>query len=75
MFFLLSDGRIFDAGPDTTTRIVDPGTWTWSTIGTSPFDGMSAVMYRPDKIMKSGTWADPDFNGSHRLLRPTAGRP
>ena len=25
---------------------------------------MSAVMYRPDKIMKSGTWADPDFNGA-----------
>src|SRR5919202_1900568 len=25
---------------------------------------MSAVMYRPDKIMKAGTWADPDFNGA-----------
>jgi fibronectin type 3 domain-containing protein len=62
--FVLSDGRIFDAGPDTTTRVLNPSTWTWSTVGTSPIDGMSAVMYRPDKIMKSGSWADPDFGGS-----------
>jgi chitodextrinase len=25
---------------------------------------MSAVMYLPDKIMKAGSWADPDFNDS-----------
>ena len=62
--FVLSDGRLFDAGPDTTTRILDPRTWQWSVVGTSPFDGMSAVMYRPNKIMKAGTWADPDFAGS-----------
>ncbi len=61
--FVLSDGKIFDAGPDKTTRILDPSTWTWSTVGTSPIDGHSAVMYRPNKIMKSGTWADPDFSG------------
>ncbi len=61
--FVLSDGRIFDAGPDKTTRILSPATWTWSTVGTSPIDGHSAVMYRPNKIMKSGTWADPDFFG------------
>jgi hypothetical protein len=66
--FLLSDGRLLDAGPDTTTRILDPSNWTWSTIGTSPFDGMSAVMYRPNKIMKAGSWADPDFNGSAQPL-------
>ena len=62
--FVLDDGRILDAGPDTTTRIIDPATWTWSTIGPSPFDGMSAVMYRPGKIMKAGSWADPDFSGA-----------
>jgi hypothetical protein len=66
--FVLSDGRVLDAGPDTTTRILDPNTWTWSTVGTSPFDGMSAVMYRPNKIMKAGSWADPDFNGSAQPL-------
>jgi len=53
--FVLSDGRIFNAGPDTITRTLDPATWTWSTVGVSPFDGMSAVMYRPNKIMKAGT--------------------
>ena len=26
-------------------------------------DGHSAVMYRPGKILKSGTWADPDYPG------------
>jgi fibronectin type 3 domain-containing protein len=62
--FVLSDGKVFDAGPDTVTRIFDPATATWSTVGTSPFDGMSAVMYRPNKIMKAGSWADPDFYGS-----------
>jgi Domain of unknown function (DUF1929)/Malectin domain/Bacterial Ig-like domain/Bacterial Ig domain len=62
--FQLSDGRLIDVGPDTTTRTITPGTWQWQTIGTSPFDGMSAVMYLPDKIMKAGSWADPDFSGS-----------
>jgi hypothetical protein len=62
--FVLSDGRVLDAGPDMTSRILNPTTWAWSTVGTSTFDGMSAVMYRPNKIMKSGTWADPDFFGS-----------
>ena len=34
------------------------GTWTWQNLNAdSPFDGMSAVMYRPDKIMKAGSWA------------------
>jgi fibronectin type 3 domain-containing protein len=63
--FLLSNGKVFDAGPDTVTRTLDTTTGTWTTVGTSPFDGMSAVMYRPDKIMKAGTWADPDFNGAN----------
>ena len=67
LMFVLSDGRVFDAGPDRTTRILDPATWTWSTVGTSPIDGHSAVMYRPNKIMKSGTWADPDFNGANEF--------
>ncbi len=35
--FVLSDGRVFDAGPDKTTRILDPATWTWSTVGDEPY--------------------------------------
>ena len=61
--FALSNGTVLDAGPDTTTRTLNPANATWTTVGTSPFDGASSVMYRPDKIMKSGTWADPDFYG------------
>ena len=72
--FLLSNGKVLDAGPDTVTRTLDPGTSTWTTVGTSPFDGMSAVMYRPDKIMKAGTWADPDFNGA-KLYNATSPGP
>ena len=70
--FVLSDGRIFDAGPDTTTRILDTGDWTWSTVGTSPFDGQSAVMYRPDKIMKSGTLGRPGLQRRASPTTPTA---
>jgi fibronectin type 3 domain-containing protein len=62
--FVLSDGRVFDAGPDKITRILNPSTGGWSTVGTSPIDGMSAVMYRPNKIMKSGSWSDPGFRGT-----------
>jgi len=59
--FVLPDGRVFDAGPDTTTRTLSLQTGQWSTVGTSPIDGHSAVMYRPGKILKSGTWADTDY--------------
>jgi hypothetical protein len=61
--FVLPDGRILDAGADTVTRVLDPFSWTWKTIGTSPFDGMTAVMVRPGKVMKAGTWSDPSFKG------------
>ena len=61
--FTLTDGRIINAGPDTITRTIRPGTWVWNTVATSSFDGGSAVMYRPDKIMKTGSYADPDFTG------------
>ena len=60
--FVLPDGRVVDAGPDTTTRTLEPQTGQWTTVASkSPIDGHSAVMYRPGKILKSGTWTDPDF--------------
>ena len=65
--FQLSDGRILDAGPDVTTRVMNLATSTWSTIGTSPIDGGDAVMYLPDKIMKSGSYANTDYYGSATL--------
>jgi hypothetical protein len=61
--FVAPDGRVVSAGPDKTTRILNVQTGTWSTLASqSPIDGHSAVMYRPGKILKSGTWADPDFS-------------
>jgi fibronectin type 3 domain-containing protein len=63
--FQLSDGRIFDAGPDVTSRVITPGVTGWSTVATSPFDGGSAVMYLPDKIMKAGAYSNPDYFGAN----------
>ena len=60
--FVAPDGRVVDAGPDTTTRMLDTQTGQWSTLASqSPIDGHSAVMYRPGKILKTGTWTDTDF--------------
>jgi len=60
--FVAPDGRVVDAGPDTTTRLLNVQTGQWTALASkSPIDGHSAVMYRPGKILKSGTWADPDF--------------
>jgi Concanavalin A-like lectin/glucanases superfamily/Galactose oxidase-like, Early set domain/Bacterial Ig domain len=59
--FVTPDGRIVDVGPDTTTRVFSLQTGEWSVLGTSPFDGHSAAMYRPGKILKTGTWADTDY--------------
>jgi hypothetical protein len=67
--FVLPNGKLFDAGPDTTTRTLDVNTGQWTTVGTSPVDGHSAVMYRPGKILKSGTWADPDYPGIQSTSR------
>ncbi len=60
--FVLPDGRVFDAGPDPQTHILSTaGTGSISLGPVSPFDGSSAVMYAPGKVMKSGTWSDPSF--------------
>ncbi|HWM10432.1 MAG TPA: LamG-like jellyroll fold domain-containing protein, partial [Solirubrobacteraceae bacterium] len=74
------DGRLFDAGPERMTRTLNLSTGQWANVGMSPIDGMSAVMYRPGKILKSGTWSDPEFPGraaSNRAARidMTAGSP
>ena len=61
--FLLPDGRVVDAGPDLQTRTLNTTTGQWTNVTTSQVDGHSAVMYRPGKILKSGTWADVDYPG------------
>jgi hypothetical protein len=67
--FVLPDGRLFDAGPERMTRTLDLATGAWTEVGASPIDGMSAVMYRPGKILKSGTWSDPEFPGRQATNR------
>jgi fibronectin type 3 domain-containing protein len=57
--FDMPDGRVIDTGPDPTTRIFDPASGAWSVLGDSGFTGHAAVMYRPGKILKAGTYAEP----------------
>jgi hypothetical protein len=60
--FVAPDGRVADVGPDTTTRLLDTSTGQWATLASqSPITGGSAVMYRPGKVLKTGTWTDTDF--------------
>jgi len=70
--FVLPNGKLFDAGPDRMTRTLDLQTGQWTNVGTSPIDGQSAVMYRPGKILKSGTWSDPEFPGREATNRSAA---
>jgi hypothetical protein len=61
--FVLPDGRLFDAGPERMTRTLNLATGQWTNVGNSPIDGHSAVMYRPGKVLKAGTWSEPEFPG------------
>jgi concanavalin A-like lectin/glucanase superfamily protein/galactose oxidase-like protein/Big-like domain-containing protein/purple acid phosphatase-like protein len=70
--FVLPNGKLFDAGPDRMTRTLDLQTGQWSNVGMSQIDGQSAVMYRPGKILKSGTWSDPEFMDREATNRATA---
>ena len=63
--FLTSSGRVFNAGPQTTTRWLDTsGTGAWTTVGDRASglrDYASAVMYEEGKIMIAGG-GDPPLN-------------
>jgi hypothetical protein len=61
--FVLPDGRVFNAGPERMTRTLNVSTGQWTNVGMSPVDGHSAVQYRPGKILKAGTWSEPEFVG------------
>ena len=58
--FLLPDGRIVTAGANegiTTTRALELSSQTWTTIDAIAVDGGSSAMYRPGRIIKSGSWS------------------
>jgi hypothetical protein len=68
--FVLPDGRVLNTGTaeePAPTRAFTIQTQTWTMIDSSTPDGGSAVMYRPGKILKTGTSADPD-----QATRPSA---
>jgi len=61
--FVMSDGRVIvpSAGrAPITSQILNLGTLTWSDVGGTAVEGGSAVMYMPDKFLKTGSTVDPD---------------
>jgi len=59
--FVLPDGRVLSAGSTEDayeTRALDMNTGLWSMVDPVVRDGHSAVMFRPGKILKTGTAAD-----------------
>ncbi len=81
--FTLPDGRVIVTGSyelPVVTRVLDLNTFTWSVVDPTVVDGGSAVMYRPGKILKTGTSANSDppfFNAAPTayVLDMTQGSP
>jgi hypothetical protein len=62
--FVLPDGRVLAASSTeglVVSKVLNVATQTWSVVDPLAVDGGSAVMYRPGKIMKSGTHNDADL--------------
>jgi len=56
--FVLPDGRILVSSEDDkaiSSRVLDLNTQTWTTVDSGVFDGHSAAMYQPGKVIKAGT--------------------
>jgi hypothetical protein len=64
--YVLPDGRVLDAGANeqpVATRTLDIATQTWTTIDPVVVDGHTSAMYRPGRIIKSGTATDSGGSG------------
>lgn len=62
--FLLPDGKVLVTGSTDTAsraRTLDVATQTWTVVDPNIFDGSSAAMYLPGKVLQSGTSSDPAF--------------
>ena len=63
--YLLPDGRVFAAASQEdpiVSQVLNLSTGTWSAVdATHTWNGGSSVMYRPWKIMKSGSGINPDY--------------
>jgi len=61
---VLPDGRLFVSGSQeepVTSRALNLATQTWTTVDGTVRDGGSSVMYRPGKILKTGSARNPDY--------------
>jgi hypothetical protein len=71
--FILPTGKLLVASTTEApiiSRVLDLNTKVWTPIGSTAFDGGSAIMYRPGKILKTGTSVNPD--AALRQAFPTA---
>jgi hypothetical protein len=65
--YVLPDGRVLDAGANehaVETRALDLNTGLWSMVDPLIVDGHTSAMYRPGKILKSGTASDSGVTGT-----------
>jgi hypothetical protein len=70
--FVLPDGRVLNAGSDEAsieTRVLDVEAQTWTSVDPVPVGGGSAAMYRPGRVVKSGTPADVDLPSTPSINR------
>ncbi|HJQ99691.1 MAG TPA: Ig-like domain-containing protein, partial [Candidatus Polarisedimenticolaceae bacterium] len=66
--FVVPDGRVVATGSQEdpfATRALNLQTQTWSTVDNNVRQGGSSVMYRPGKILKTGTGRNPDYNAAN----------
>ncbi|HEV2826348.1 MAG TPA: galactose oxidase-like domain-containing protein, partial [Pyrinomonadaceae bacterium] len=73
--FLAPNGKVFNAGPNQTTRYLDTsGSGAWTVVGNNKYGSRnwgSAVMYEPGKVLIAGGIRG-DFYGSTSAVAPTA---
>jgi fibronectin type 3 domain-containing protein len=61
--FVLPDGRVLNSSTGEApvpARVLNLQTQTWTIVDPTVLDGGSAVMYRPGKVLKTGTSVNPD---------------
>src|SRR4029434_7986261 len=61
--FVLPDGRVLASSTSEhpiMSQVLNVATQTWSVVDPDPFDGGSAAMYLPGKVLKTGTSYHPD---------------
>ena len=62
--FILPDGRLFASGASEqayASQVYDSNTHIWTAVDPTTYDGASAVMYEPGKILKAGSASDGGF--------------